>query len=267
MRVPDYSDGWPPSWRLSHGFDLMELGGRAPRSGYAYAYKTRLRHTLDLLQRAAPVPGKVLDIGAGQGNFSLTFAEMGYDVTWNDLRSDLVDYVRLKWERGRVQYRPGNILDLEPWAGFDVVVLAEAIEHVAHPDLLLTHAARFARPGGAVILTTPNGGYFLNRLPRFSECLDPSRFEEGQFRPDSDGHIFLLHVDELEMLAHPAALSIKELRLFANPLTSGHVKLGALLRILPSFIVGAVEGASAALPRALRRRLHAGMAVWFEKTG
>ena len=30
-----------------------------------------------------------------------------------------------------------------------------------------------------------------------SDCVDPSVYESGQFKPDSDGQIFLLHPDEV----------------------------------------------------------------------
>lgn len=43
-----------------------------------------------------------------------------------------------------------------------VVLMTEIIEHVAHPDEFLTRIASLVRPGGWVIITTPNGGYWRN---------------------------------------------------------------------------------------------------------
>ena len=75
--------------------------------GYAYAYQARVENTMDLLRATVPPGSRILDVAAAQGNFTLRLAEAGYDVTWNDLRADLADYVRAKWERGVVHYRPG----------------------------------------------------------------------------------------------------------------------------------------------------------------
>jgi 2-polyprenyl-3-methyl-5-hydroxy-6-metoxy-1,4-benzoquinol methylase len=40
---------------------------------------------------------------------------------------------------------------------FDVVIASEVIEHMLEPQLLLENAARHLRPGGMLLLTTPNG--------------------------------------------------------------------------------------------------------------
>jgi 2-polyprenyl-6-hydroxyphenyl methylase/3-demethylubiquinone-9 3-methyltransferase len=261
VRRPHYSDEWPASWKLSYNYDLLEVYGAPTSKGYSNAYDNRRRHTIELIGKVAAPGAKILDVAAAQGNFSIALAELGYEVTWNDLRGDLADYARLKQDRGVIHYVPGNILELSPGEGFDVVLIAEVIEHVAHPDDFLKLVSRLAKPGGHVVMSTPNGGYFLNTLPRFTDCPDPSRFEAVQFQPNSDGHIFLLHADEIESLAGSSGLIAKEIRLFSNPLTNGHLKLGPLLNLLPRGMVGRLEAATALLPLRLQKRIHTGMAV------
>src|SRR3954463_6739115 len=114
---------WPESWRLSHHYDAMEAYGDDRLSrGYTAAYRVRQCHTIELVRRAAAPGARVLDVAAAQGNFTLTLAELGYAVTWNDLRAELADYVRLKWERGTVHYAPGNAFGLSFRDEFDVVL-------------------------------------------------------------------------------------------------------------------------------------------------
>ncbi len=256
---------WPQAWREAHGYDCAEVYGPPEPRGYAYAYDLRRRHTLALVAQAVPAGGRVLDIAAAQGNFSLALAERGYRVVWNDLRADLQGYVRLKHERGELEFAPGDAFQLGFGAEFDSVLITEIIEHVAHPDQFLRKVAGLVKPGGHVILTTPNGGYFRNRLPKFSECADPSVFEAEQFRPNADGHIFLLHEDEFAPLARAAGLEVVEQRLFTNSLTSGHLKTERLLRVLPRRVVSAIEAATQILPRALRRRACVAAAVLLRK--
>lgn len=260
--VPD--DNWPPSWSYSYSYDLQEIYAEVASLGYAYSYQNRRRYTLDLLAEVLPAGSRVLDIAAAQGNFSLAMAELGYDVTWNDLRADLADYVRAKYEWGRLSFAPGNAFDLHFPSLFDAVLITEVIEHVAHPDQFLASTARLVRPGGYIIMTTPNGEYFLNHLPKFSECADPSVFESVQFAPDADGHIFLLHSDEVKAFAATTGLQIDRFILFNNPLTSGHVKLRYLLRLMPKHFVSTVERLSQRLPAWFARKLSAQMAVRFQ---
>jgi len=145
------------------------------------------------------------------------------------------------------------------------VLITEVIEHVAHPDEFLRNTARTVRPGGYIVMTTPNGGYFRNTLPRFSDCQDPSVYEAQQFKPNSDGHIFLLHGDEVERLATEAGLRLDRLEFLINSLTYGHLGTEPLLRLLPASVVSAVEWATARLPDALQRRLLVQMAARFER--
>jgi len=100
--------------------------------------------------------------------------------------------------------------DLDFRGAFDAVLLCEVMEHVAHPDQFMIKVGQLLKPGGIAVMTTPNGLYFKNSLPRFSNCPDPAVFESVQFRPDSDGHIFLLWPDEVRRIAAQSELQIEK---------------------------------------------------------
>lgn len=265
MKNVTFQDDWPESWKSSYPYDLMEIYQGKMHPGYTYAYVNRREHTLRLIQQVAETGAKVLDVAAAQGNFSLSLAEMGYEVTWNDLRAELADYVRLKYEHGILHYAPGNVFDLDIEARFDVVLITEIIEHVAHPDEFLCKISQLVKPGGHIVMTTPNGQYMRNNLPKFSECADPSQFESQQFKPNADGHIFLLHLDEIEGLAQRAGLCVKEISIFTNFLTNGHLKSESLLKVFPTAMINSIERITGSLPMPLRSKICAGMAVLFRK--
>jgi 2-polyprenyl-3-methyl-5-hydroxy-6-metoxy-1,4-benzoquinol methylase len=257
---------WPDSWKKSYEYDLQEVYGQVADRGYVYAYDNRRRHAIALLSEALAPPARIIDIGAAQGNFSLQLAEMGYEVTWNDLRGELVDYVRLKHERGTLHFAVGNAFELRFQNPFDAVLITEIIEHVAHPDNFLRKVAELLRPGGFVVMTTPNGGYFRNSLPRFSDCSNPAVYEAVQFKPDADGHIFLLHLDEVYRLASSPGLRVDKSELFTNPLTNGHMKLGHALKVLPRSFVDLAEALTGRLPTSITTRLMVQMAVRLQKS-
>ena len=266
MKRVEPTPEWPQLWKESYFYDQSEIYGLITNYGYAYGYANRREKTLELLTEALAPGARILDIAAAQGNFSLALAELGFEVTWNDLRAELADYVRMKYERGKIEYAPGNVFELNFSAPFDAVLMTEVIEHVAHPDEFLAKIAALVRPGGCIVMTTPNGGYFKNRLPKFSECADPAAFEAMQFKPNADGHIFLLHTDEIEPLARRAGLSVEKIVLFTNPLTTGHVKTESLLRIIPRSLVRLGESASAALPAALQKKTMFEIGARFRKS-
>lgn len=255
-----FDEAWPESWRVSHKHDAIEIWGSGANPGYTRSYHARMRRVFDALRRYTPAGGKVLDLAAAQGNYSLSASAMGYDVTWNDLRGELADYVRLKSpeQAARLEFVPGNVLELgDRFKGaYDTVLALEVIEHVAHPDQFMAALAGLLRPGGHLILTTPNGGYFRNPLPRFSDHPDPSIFESEQFQPNGDGHIFLLHEDEMRSLSAKAGLKLVEHALFTNPLTAGFLGTRPLQRVLPAPAFKGVEWLTQHLPRPVARKLH-----------
>lgn len=265
MNRPAYDPKWPDSWKLSYTYDLLEIFDDRSQRGYTYAYENRRDVTLGLVQMAAKPPATILDIAAAQGNFSIALANLGFRVTWNDLREDLQGYVRIKDQCGTLTYLPGNAFEVAQHQTFDVVLATEIIEHCAHPDEFLSKAASLVTPGGHIVITTPLGNYFRNTLPKFSECEDPSMFESIQFKPNSDGHIFLLHRDELIFIAKSVGLEVKKVLITSNPLTSGHLKTEHLLKLMPQTMVRGLERFSQKLPERVANKLHTNIALLLHK--
>jgi 2-polyprenyl-3-methyl-5-hydroxy-6-metoxy-1,4-benzoquinol methylase len=267
MLNPAYDDSWPEPCKLSYKYDELEVWGDRRDPGYCYQYQLRREWALQRIEALVPKGATILDVAAAAGNFTLPLAEKGYRVTWNDLRSELVEFVKLKYELGEVEFSDGNIFELERvWKNrFDAVLAAEIIEHIAHPDRFLVSVAAMVKPGGHVFLTTPNGAYFRHKNPRFLECADPSVYESIQFKPNSDGHIFLLDSYECRLLAERAGLEVVEIALMTNPLTRGHIKLGHLLPHLPARVVWAVELTTRKLPSPIAARAHCQMVACFRK--
>lgn len=267
MKKINYDENWPDSWKYCYPYDQIEIYDEYSLNtrGYWYAYKNRQKSTLDLIKQSLPIGSSILDVAAAQGNFSLLLAEEGYKVTWNDLRDDLVDYVRLKYEKGNLNFAPGNVFDLDYENHFDGVLITEIIEHVAHPDDFLKKIAKLVKPGGYIIMTTPLGNYFLNDLPKFTEFRNPEIFESKQFGPNSDGHIFLLHEDETLILAEKAQLLKISQKIATNFLSNGHLKTKYLLKFMPKFFVKVFERFTLKLPKLIRLKLHNNIAVLYKK--
>ena len=212
-------------------------------------YRERFDAVLRGVDRCRAAIGKppqeisILDIGCAQGNYSLTLAELGYRVVAMDLKLSFLRYLRLKYERGAVHCINAS-LEAPPFrSGFDIVLLGEVIEHVAHPDRLLATLRELLTPGGWLVLTTPNGDRFHTGLPTLSQIQDHNALESKQFKPDADGHLFLLTRDELRAETAKAGLDRIEHQYFSTPWVTGRLKFRVLTRFLPLAISSGLDRA------------------------
>ena len=106
------------------------------------------------------ISGKeLLDAGCGTGWFSKISCQRGANVTSMDLGENLLSKVALKCESHRVV---GSILDI-PFEDniFDIIISSEVIEHVPEPVKALHELFRVLKPGGKLVLTTPNKFWYF----------------------------------------------------------------------------------------------------------
>lgn len=117
----------------------------------------------EALLRETGLGAAVLEIGGGAAEFSQRLRNMGHQVTFVDLSQSNVTRAA---ELGFVAHQLDLNLGLPPIAdsSFDVVVMLEIIEHVVAVEQLLKEVHRVLKPGGSLILSTPNFAYWPNRL-------------------------------------------------------------------------------------------------------
>ncbi len=158
------------------------------------------------------LPGtRTLEIGAAQGNISLLLAETGYDATAVDMRESYLSYSRKKYERGSMHWVSGDAFEVLFDKLFDMVILAEIVEHVAHPDDLIARALTLVAPGGFLIVTTPNQRFVRERAPTYAvACQDIARMEAEQFGPAGENHLFTLTMDELRSMIPADSVVVEE---------------------------------------------------------
>ena len=98
------------------------------------------------------------------------------------------------------------------------------------------------------MVTTPNGEYFRNSLPRFSEIGDPAVHEHAQFSADADGHFFAYVAEELSGVFRDAGLKNVAVSFFESPWISGHVKIRYLHSWMPVSVLRTLDRLSLRLP-------------------
>lgn len=104
------------------------------------------------------VEGKqVLDIGCGEGYGSAMLAEKAAHVVGTDSSEEVVEYAAAKYPLPNLEYRrmPAE-KHAFPDGSFDVVVCLELIEHVENYVAVMAEMRRLLKPGGILVLSTPN---------------------------------------------------------------------------------------------------------------
>lgn len=131
-----------------YGFDSTRpwFSGTEDFTGY-------MREALDALC-ADGVHRTILDLPAGRGQFTDALRRAGHTVTPADINRQRDDYL---------------LADMTaplpfPDASFDAAACLEGIEHIPDPLLLLGELMRVLRPGGRLILSTPNVMNYWSRL-------------------------------------------------------------------------------------------------------
>jgi 2-polyprenyl-3-methyl-5-hydroxy-6-metoxy-1,4-benzoquinol methylase len=153
------------------------------------------------LAEYVPVSGSVLDLGAGSGALSLRLQHLGYTVTAADVcatafQAATVPFVQLDLDDPHGKWLSDRT--------FDAVCSIEVIEHVRNPWQLLNDCHRLLKPGGLLLLSTPNVTSFLSRLL----FLYKGRLFLFEDADRAYGHINPLCFAELEMMAADCAFDI-----------------------------------------------------------
>lgn len=155
--------------------------------------------------------GKVLDIGCGDGDYGYNLQKMGFDVIAGDMDVDRFRYKDL------IKFQRCNVVERLPFDdnSFNFIVLAEVIEHLKNPYDVVKELKRILKPGGKLILSTPNILNLKSRVRFLTEgCWEYFREVPLEHSQNPKEVIWNLHVipwryHELEYLLHCNDLEVE----------------------------------------------------------
>lgn len=130
---------------------------------YVEAREMKLDHFADRLRRISPAlprGGALLDVGCSCGYFLETAARHGYDVHGVEFSKTAISAadpsVRSRIIQGSLEELP-----LDHRSHYDVITAFDLIEHLDQPKQFLARASELLKPGGKLVLSTPDAGHFL----------------------------------------------------------------------------------------------------------
>ena len=146
----------------------------------------------------AKAQGRLLDVGCGGGQELRWMAELGWQVEGVEPDPAAVQVAR---EKGLTVHQ--GMLQAQRFqdASFDAVINSHVIEHVHDPLALLRECRRILRPGGRLVVVTPNIRSWGHRLYRRAwRGLEPPR------------HLQIFSAPSLAALAGEAGFAAHECR-------------------------------------------------------
>jgi 2-polyprenyl-3-methyl-5-hydroxy-6-metoxy-1,4-benzoquinol methylase len=132
--------------------------------------------------------GTLLDIGCGSGSYLVQMHGLGWQVNGIELNEGACRIAEsLDLDVLNSEFAPGLFAP----DSFDCVVMWNVVEHLPHPRLALEEIFRILKPGGQLLLATPN-----------IESLQFSLFGTYWFNLEAPRHLHLFGVTTLTRLIH-----------------------------------------------------------------
>ncbi|MHB1515911.1 MAG: class I SAM-dependent methyltransferase [Acidiferrobacteraceae bacterium] len=176
-----YHQGTGPRW-LRHLAPLVWLHPAGPERFGASAMFLR-----------APSPGaRLLDIGCGNGMMLLRLQTLGWDAEGIDADAEAVKAAQASGAHAR----HGTLAAGDyPNDCFDAILVNHVLEHVPDPLQLLTYCRQILRPGGSLVVITPN-----------TDSWGCRRFGRNWRGFECPRHLYLFNVRSLGCTARKAGL-------------------------------------------------------------
>jgi SAM-dependent methyltransferase len=141
-----------PKYRELHYWSFDEAAARA------------LERTLDAIVSVTgdPASRTLLEIGCGTGQFLQLAQQRGFEVSGVELNADHVAEARSRTNGSPIVC--GDFMT-EPFdRRFDVIAMLDLIEHLPDPLRALRRSCELLKPGGHVVVYTPNHGGITPRV-------------------------------------------------------------------------------------------------------
>jgi ubiquinone/menaquinone biosynthesis C-methylase UbiE len=202
MKLPNSSEIKNAQMLLPYNYDKLEMFNPQKRSSLRLRYEAKISMVLDEIGRIGKVSNAV-DIGCGQGNYTLSFAAKGIYAIGIDLRRTYIKYAKMKAEKNERENSDFIIANAEylpfKFGSIDSAYVGELLEHFSEPKKVLEELSRASAPKTSfLIFTTPNMQRFRKeKINNYSDMLLISKEKLDGLKYGADSHVFEFTREEM----------------------------------------------------------------------
>jgi 2-polyprenyl-3-methyl-5-hydroxy-6-metoxy-1,4-benzoquinol methylase len=134
-----------------------------------------LRQKAHLVQHTTEIPheGRILDVGAGTGEFLATMQRREWEVTGLEPSARARNFADTQFD---LKFRPAEELFSLPEYNYDAITLWHVLEHVHRLNEYADRLAQLIKPSGRILIAVPNpGSYDAGYYGRFWAGYDVPR--------------------------------------------------------------------------------------------
>lgn len=194
-----------------------EVFNEDTRLNHSKAARVEFLTTTRYIEKYLTTSAKILDIGAGAGEYSIYFARKGYEVSAIELSDNNIKAFRKKLTpEDHIDLVQGNALDLSRYAdnSFDIVLLFGPLYHLKNKEdqrKCIAEAKRVCKPEGKIFFAFISNDMII--LTEFS--YNPEYFIKGDYNKETfrlDDFPFVFHTVDAcrELLAEEQVKVIHE---------------------------------------------------------
>ncbi|MEB3284662.1 MAG: class I SAM-dependent methyltransferase [Candidatus Sericytochromatia bacterium] len=127
---------------------------------------------------------RVLDLGTGTGYGAARVAEVAREVVAVDICEETLQWAGARFQKGNLKFEKIQSEAPLPFASesFDTVLSFQVIEHVSDPMQQIREIRRVLKPGGHLVLVTPNREVRLFPFQRPWNRWHPREYEQEELR-------------------------------------------------------------------------------------
>jgi SAM-dependent methyltransferase len=150
----------------------------------------------------------LLDVGCGPGLFLGLAQEAGFEVTGVELNPQLA--LRAKARTNGAQIIVSDFIKLPTDRSFDVISMLDLIEHLPDPLAALRHARQMLKPGGHIVLYTPNHRGIICRFADAAYRVSGGRFQRPVVEIFDCLHVVFFDISTLNLALRKTGFQVIE---------------------------------------------------------